>query len=112
LIYEIRSAVQTLHRILKPNGVLLATFPGISKNNDRNWHEEWHWGLTPLAAMRLFAENFRKDDITVEAFGNVLTVASFLYGLPSGQFSQAELDYSDPGYEGVITVRAQKAPPE
>ena len=29
-IYDLRSAIWTLHRILKPNGILLATFPGIS----------------------------------------------------------------------------------
>src|SRR3990167_2232253 len=31
LIYDFRSAIQTLYRILKPGGVLLATFPGISQ---------------------------------------------------------------------------------
>jgi len=31
LIYDVRSAIRTLHRVLKPGGVLLATFPGISQ---------------------------------------------------------------------------------
>ena len=30
-IYDVRSAIQTLHRILKPEGVLLATFPVSAK---------------------------------------------------------------------------------
>ena len=30
-IYDVPAAIQTIHRILKPEGVLLATFPGISQ---------------------------------------------------------------------------------
>ena len=32
LIYDFRGAVRTLYRLLAPRGVLLATFPGISRN--------------------------------------------------------------------------------
>jgi SAM-dependent methyltransferase len=34
-IYDVQGAVQTIHRILKPGGVLLATVPGISQMPSR-----------------------------------------------------------------------------
>ena len=44
------AAVQTLHRILRPGGTVLATFPGISPLSSDRWAESWYWALTPLAA--------------------------------------------------------------
>jgi SAM-dependent methyltransferase len=34
-IYDVRAAVDTIHRILKPRGVVLATFPGIARSRAR-----------------------------------------------------------------------------
>ena len=31
LVYDLRAAIQTIHRVLKPGGVVLATVPGISR---------------------------------------------------------------------------------
>ena len=41
LIYDVRSAISTLHRILKPGGVLLVTVPGISQIDQGA--PRWHW---------------------------------------------------------------------
>ncbi|HEY1754593.1 MAG TPA: glycosyltransferase [Bryobacteraceae bacterium] len=108
LIYDVRAAIQTLYRILKPDGILLATFPGISKNNDCSWSSEWHWGFTPLAAKKLFGEAFGESNITVEHFGNVLAVTSLLHGLPADELTGEELDYTESGYEVTIGLRAVK----
>jgi SAM-dependent methyltransferase len=108
LIYDIRSAIQTLYRILKPGGVLLATFPGISKSMDQEWGSYWCWSLTPLSAVKLFGEFFQEDNITIESYGNVLVAISFLHGLAGEELTKEELDYHDPGYEIVISVRAVK----
>lgn len=108
-IYDVRSAVQTLHRILKPGGVLLATFPGISQlsryDMDR-WGE--YWRFTTLSARRLFEEVFPPDGVSVEAYGNVLAAIAFLHGLAADELRQEELHYRDPDYEVLITVRAVK----
>ncbi len=109
VIYEVRAAIQTLHRILKPGGALLATFPGISQIS-RYDMDRWgdYWRFTTLSARRLFEEVFPAANVTVTAYGNVLTAVAFLHGLASQELRQEELDYCDPDYEVSITVRAVK----
>jgi SAM-dependent methyltransferase len=108
-IYEIDAAIRTLYRILKPGGVLLATFPGISQIS-REDMEKWgeYWRFTTLSASRLFAESFADGNVSVNAFGNVLSAVAFLHGLVTEELKAEELDYFDPNYELVITVRAVK----
>jgi hypothetical protein len=108
LIYDVRAAIHTLHRILKPGGVVLATFPGITQTNDREWSGEWLWSFTPISGRRLFEEAFLPKNITVDAMGNVLSASAFLYGLAAGELTRVELDFVDRGYEVIITVRAVK----
>ena len=108
-IYDVRAALQHLYRILKPGGVLLATFPGISQISryDMNrWGD--YWRFTILSARRLFEEVFPPENVEVQAYGNVLTAVAFLHGLAAEELKQEELDYHDPDYEVLITVRAVK----
>ena len=46
LIYDVRAALKTTHRILKPGGTVLATFPGITPLKDEEWNESWYWNFT------------------------------------------------------------------
>lgn len=109
-IYDVPAAVRTLNRILKPGGVLLATFPGISQisryDMDR-WGE--YWRSTTLSARMLFEDVFPAANVAVEAHGNVLAAIAFLQGLAAEELRQEELDHRDPDYEVLITVRAVKA---
>jgi SAM-dependent methyltransferase len=108
LIYDVRAALQTLHRILKPAGVLLATFPGISKITEEEWPDSWFWNFTCASANRLFKEVFAEEDVLVTGFGNVLTATAFLQGIAFEELSQEEMEYKDRDYEVLITVRAMK----
>ncbi|MEO8370911.1 MAG: glycosyltransferase [Candidatus Solibacter sp.] len=108
LIYDLRAVVRTLYRILRPGGVVLTTFPGISQNNDRDWCDNWYWSFTPLSGRRLFEEAFAPENIRIDAFGNVLSAASFLYGISAGELTREELDFNERGYEVTIGLRAQK----
>jgi hypothetical protein len=53
LIYDVEAAVRTIHRILRPGGVLLATFPGITHTKDAQWGRllvlEFHAGVGQAA---------------------------------------------------------------
>ncbi len=108
LIYDVRAGIQTLHRILKPGGILLATFPGISQTGDFEWGDYWYWNFTTFSAKRLFEEVFTPANVKVEAYGNVLSATAFLYGLAFEELTKQELDYYEPGYEVTITVRGMK----
>ena len=108
LIYDMRSAIQTLHRVLKPGGVLLATFPGISQISYKDCGDSWCWEFTQLSVRRLFEESFSGADISIEAHGNVLAAIAFLHGLAAEELRREELDYRDPDYEVLITLRAVK----
>jgi hypothetical protein len=114
LIYDLRSAIATVHRILKPGGVVLVTVPGITpvnRQDSESWGNHWCWSFTALSARRLFEEHFRAEHVHVETHGNVLAAASFLYGLGRERADAHELDHRDPDYEMVITLRAQKELP-
>jgi SAM-dependent methyltransferase len=108
-IYDIRSTIATLHRILKPGGVLLATVSGIaqiSREDFKLWGE--YWRFTSLSARRLFGEVFPETHLTVRPYGNVLAAVSFLEGLAAEDLRKSELDTFDPNYELLIAVRASK----
>jgi SAM-dependent methyltransferase len=111
-IPDVPAAIRTLHRILRPGGVVLATMPGISQivryDMDR-WGD--YWRFTSLSARRAFECGFPGGDVRVQAHGNVLTATAFLQGLSSRELRPDELNYCDPDYEVIITVRAMKAPP-
>ncbi|HLO15733.1 MAG TPA: glycosyltransferase [Anaerolineales bacterium] len=108
-IYEVRAALTTVKRILKPGGVVLATVPGISpiiRYDMEAWGQ--YWSFTTLSAQRLFEEVFLPANVKVEGHGNVLTAAAFLYGLAAQELEAQELDQHDYDYEVLITVRAVK----
>lgn len=110
LIYDVHAAVATLHRILTPGGVVLATVPGISQicRPDADlWGD--HWRFTTRSARRLFEGLFPAENVRVEAHGNVLAATAFLWGMAAEEMKEHELEMHDPDYELLITIRAQKA---
>lgn len=108
LIYDLRSAVATLERMLKPGGVLLATVPGITRISQVEWPGSWYWSLTTASARRLFGEAFEPEQLRVTSYGNVLAASAFLYGFAVEEFKPEELDADDPDYEVTVAIRAAK----
>jgi len=108
-IYDVKRAIRYSYQALAPGGMMLVTIPGISQISryDMNrWGE--YWRFTTLSAQKLFEEVFPAGNVEVKAFGNVLTTVAFLHGLATEELTSDELDYSDPDYQMVITVRAVK----
>ncbi len=108
-IYDVETVVQTLHRVLKPGGVLLVTAPGISQIS-RFDMDRWgdYWRFTSASIRRLFAGVFMERYVTVTPHGNVLSAVAFLHGLAVEELTQEELDRTDPDYEVLLAVRAVK----
>lgn len=108
-IYDVRAAIATVFAALKPGGILLATVPGISQIS-RYDMERWgdYWRFTTLSSRRLLEEVFPVTNVSVEAHGNVHAAIAFLAGLAVEELSQEALDYRDPDYELLITLRAVK----
>lgn len=109
-IYDVQAAIATTHRILRPGGVLLATVPGISKIS-RYDMDRWgyYWSFTTRSARRLVEAVFPAQNVEIEAHGNVMVAAAFLYGLASEELSRKELHHHDPDFELLITIRAIKS---
>jgi SAM-dependent methyltransferase len=109
LIYDVRAAIATLHRILRPRGTLLLTTPGISQICRPEMDETGdYWRVTTLSLRRLLEEAFRAEDLIVQAYGNVLTASCFLYGIAAEELHPWELDHRDPDYELLIAAHAVK----
>jgi len=110
LIYEVQCAVQTLHRVLKPGGVLLVTLPGISQIARDGFHRwEDHWRFTSGSAQKLFEAVFGPGAVDVAAHGNLCAAVNYLDGRAAEELDPRELDYADPDYQLLITVRAVKS---
>lgn len=107
-IYEVRLAIKTIYRILKPGGVVLVTIPAITSLCDPQWSNTWYWNYTTLSARRLFEEVFPPTHLQVETYGNVLSATAFLQGLAVQELTPKELDFRDPNYETIVAVRAVK----
>jgi SAM-dependent methyltransferase len=108
-IYNVPAALRTLHRILKPGGVLLATFPGICLFDHDPSGCGTQWAFSPGSAQQLFQEVFPGRSITVQSHGNVFLATAFLHGIALDEVSEQELEYYDPRFVISITVRAVKA---
>lgn len=110
VIYDFQAAIAGLHAALKPGGVLLATVPGITKacSPDRYLWGDW-WRFTTGSMRRVVGEAFPGGDVTVEAYGNVLTATAFLHGMAAEELTREELDLRDPEFEVLLGIRARRA---
>jgi len=108
LIYDVRSALETTHRILKPGGTVLATFPGITPLKDKEWNDCWYWNFTVNSAVKMFQEFFEVSEIEVLSHGNVKAATAFLHGLSVNDCGVRGLKIQDNSFPVVITVKATK----
>jgi SAM-dependent methyltransferase len=107
LIFDIQAALRTASRILKPDGTLLITVPGLSPMGMEEMAEFGvYWHLTSMSVERLLAREFH--DVDVRAFGNVFSATCFLYGLAASDVTEDELLHHDPDFEVIIAARATR----
>jgi SAM-dependent methyltransferase len=107
-VYDLESAVAHVHRILRPGGTVLCTAPTVSRIGRRELDAE-HWRLTEASCRQLFGDAFVRGDVHVRARGNVLAAVAFLMGMAAEELSSRELEWDDPFFPLLITVKATKA---
>lgn len=108
VIDDMPAAVSECARILRPGGVLLATFPAASRVCVEYGHDGDFWRLTPAGVRRLLEGAFAAEDVQVEGVGNLLSTVAFLHGLAGHELSSGELEARDPYYPLLVTARAIK----
>lgn len=111
MIYDVKAAIENLHRILKPGGVVLVTSHGITRVARREGVDDWgeYWHFTSQSKRHLFNPIFAAENVQVSTSGNVLSTIASLHGLSHSELELEELEYCDPNYELLVMVRAQKA---
>jgi SAM-dependent methyltransferase len=107
-VLDVRSALAHLHRLLAPDGVVLATTPTLSRLAPRGPEGIDYWRFTPAACAALFAAEFGGENVLVEPLGNVLSGIAFLHGLAAEELPETKLEQHDPDFPLVVGVRALK----
>jgi len=110
IIYEMRNVIENAAKALRPDGVLLATLPCVSRIDYESGLQGDCWRVTPVAAKKLFEEVFGTGNVEAQGFGNVLVCSGFLMGLSSDELTRQELDHNDPYFPLVVCVRAITRP--
>ena len=110
MIVDMKAALRTLYRILKPGGVLLITSAGLSKIGRRLGRDDWgeYFHLTTQGLEVLLGETCPNADVRVDSFGNVLSAMCYLHGLATEELTKEELDYRDEDIEMLVTARVAK----
>jgi SAM-dependent methyltransferase len=108
LLFDLRSALATLCRLLKPGGVLLVTVPWVSPIDRGEWGHSWYWCLSPGALSRLLSNQFDGRHVEVRSYGNVYSATAFLYGLAEQELDADLLSIHDPYCPVIVAGRAQK----
>lgn len=109
VVDDMRAALAECYRILRPGGVLLATFPAASRVCLEYGQPGDYWRMTPAGARALFDSAFEPAHVSCEAFGNVLTNAAFLHGMSTAEVTDSEFDHTDPYFPVLTGVRARKS---
>ena len=108
-IFDLRAAIATLFRALRPGGILLLTVPSLRSQVDgRAWGSTWYWWFTSAAIRHLLEELFSPEAVTVDTFGNIFVATAFHFGIALEELKPVEIDLSDLEFPVIVAARAIK----
>jgi hypothetical protein len=109
-IFDVQKAIHGCYKLLGEGGCLLCTVSGISQIS-RYDMDHWgdYWRFTDLSIRKLFESVFKKENVEVKTYGNVLAANAFLQGLAIEDIpNKTFLDKQDDDYQITIAVKALK----
>lgn len=107
-VFDVRTALHSCHRVLKPGGHLLLTVAGtsqISRYDADRWGD--YWRFTPQGLSRLAQDVFGAEG-AVSGWGNVLSATSLFHGIVAEELEPEELDEVGTDYPVVISFVGAK----
>ena len=108
-IFDVKSAIANIFKMLKSGGYALITVPGIKplcEYDDRNWGE--YWSFTAKSIKRIIEEVCDIQDADVKSYGNVKTATAYLYGVCVEDLSSADFIDNDERFPFIIAARISK----
>lgn len=108
-IYDLKTAMQNIYRLLKNNGTVLITVPGIKqlcRFDDQKWGE--YWSFTPKSLAKLCKEVADDNDFEVISYGNIKSAFSYMYGVCKEELNIEDLSYNDEQYPFLIGAVLKK----
>lgn len=110
VIFDVAKAIEGSYYLLKPGGVLLATVPGISqisRPDEQKWGD--YWRFTTMSLKELFSAVFKKEQIKILNYGNVMAATALLQGVALEDMPNTSLlDEHDQDYQVINAVVAIK----
>jgi hypothetical protein len=105
MIDDYEAAIRESFRILKPGGTLLVTMPCLSPCWNLKNH---HWRFTGASSEYIFGKYVKPENLEVKTYGNALAGQAFWVGMSQQDLTKEELDYNDPFFPIVVTIKAIK----
>jgi SAM-dependent methyltransferase len=105
LIDDPSKAVSEIYRILKKDGVVLATSACFSPTykEAKNF-----WRILPEGANYIFGKYFGPENVEVTSYGNVLAGRAFWVGMSQEDLAKEDLRYNDSRFPCVTCALARK----
>ncbi|MEI7474105.1 MAG: methyltransferase [bacterium] len=104
-----KEGIKNALKLLKADGVLLITVPGIvqiSRYDMDRWGH--YWSFTDLSLQKLLEEFVHKEKIEIKTYGNVKSACGLLYGYSQEEFTKSDLDHYDKDYQVTIAAVVRK----
>jgi SAM-dependent methyltransferase len=108
-IFDVEAALATLHRLLRHEGILLLTVPGIAPISREDMEKSGdYWRFTDASIDRLLSHTFPDSTFSIQIYGNVLVSTAFLQGIAANELRTEELSGTDSQFPLLVMARVVK----